>query len=74
MVGDKIISVDGHRTKHYHRVLTLHEFKQRETVDLVIKRDGKKIVLDDFPLTLREYIDEYGQKVNKYGLYFRLSS
>jgi regulator of sigma E protease len=71
MVGDKIISVDGHRTNTTTEFSLFMNLSNGETVDLVIKRDGKKIVLDDFPLTLREYIDEYGQKVNKYGLYFQ---
>ena len=38
-------------------------------MDLVIDRDGKKLVLDDFPLKLQEYTED-GQKTVRYGVNF----
>ena len=40
-------------------------------VDLVIKRDGEKIKLDNFELKQREYIDD-GKSVVRYGISFNL--
>jgi regulator of sigma E protease len=71
MAGDQLISIDGHRTNTTSDFLLFMYLSNDKDVDLVIKRDGEKITLEDFPLVLREYTDDSGQKVSKYGLYFK---
>jgi regulator of sigma E protease len=70
MAGDRLVSVDGHKANTVGEFATYMALGNGETVDLVIKRNGELIKLDNFPLKLREYTDETGAKVTKYGLYF----
>ena len=68
--GDRILSVDGlrvHNTRDFSLFMSLSDGEQ---VDLVIRRDGKRIRLEDFPLQLREFTLEDGSTVLRYGLYF----
>lgn len=66
MVGDRIVSVDGHAI--YKRSdLDLFFSRTGETMDLVVERDGARVALEDFPLQPREYPGEAGPK---YGLIF----
>lgn len=68
MVGDRILTIDGQRVGIITEV-SMYLMRSDGTPDLVIRRDGKKIRLDDFPLRLREYETENGVQT-KYGLYF----
>ena len=69
MVGDRIVSIDGEPIFMYSDLSMFLSRGNGEDFDLVIKRDGKKIKLDDFPLKLREYEHE-GQTALRYGLIF----
>lgn len=69
-VGDRIVSVDGWRVNSTRDFTLFMSVSDGETVDLVIRRDGERRKLEDFPLTLREFTDEAGNTVYKYGLYF----
>ena len=40
-----------------------------ETMDLVVERNGEKVVLDDLPLQPQDYTVD-GQTVKMYGIYF----
>ncbi|MBQ7895966.1 MAG: site-2 protease family protein [Oscillospiraceae bacterium] len=64
--GDRIYSIDGKRVYQYYNV---SEFlaKGDGEYDIVVKRDGKKVELDDFELIPLEY---EGQKNKMYGFYF----
>ncbi len=68
MVGDRIVSIDGERV-YLASDVSLLLGRAGETVDLVIQRDGRRVELNDLPLTLREYTVD-GQQVQRYGLYF----
>ena len=69
MVGDRILSIDGERIYMYSDLSMFFPRGNGENFDLVIKRDGKKIKLDDFPMQLKEY--EYqGKTALHYGLVF----
>ncbi len=65
-VGDTIWSIDGHRI---YFTTNVSEYLSRggDTHDIVVKRDGAKVHLDDFYLVAREYP---GQSSKMYGLYF----
>ena len=65
-VGDTIWSIDGHRI---YFTTNVSEYLSRggDTHDIVVKRDGAKVHLDDFYLAAREYP---GQSSKMYGFYF----
>ena len=64
-VGDTIWSIDGHRI---YFTTNVSEYLSRggDTHDIVVKRDGAKVHLDDFYLVAREYP---GQSSKMYGLF-----
>ena len=68
--GDEIVSIDGSAVLLYSDISTLLNRGTGKTHDIVVRRDGEKIVLNDLPLTPREYQVE-GKKVTMYGLYFQ---
>ena len=68
--GDEIVSIDGSAVLLYSDISTLLNRGNGKTHDIVVRRDGEKIVLNDLPLTPREYQVE-GKKVTMYGLYFQ---
>ncbi|MDR1329354.1 MAG: site-2 protease family protein [Oscillospiraceae bacterium] len=78
LAGDEILSVNGSRifySEDFSMLMALAENagqlngQSDGTVDLVVRRDGRRVKLDDFPLALREYeID--GQIYIRYGLLF----
>lgn len=68
--GDEIVSIDGNAVLLYSDISTLLNRGNGKTHDIVVRRDGEKIVLNDLPLTPREYQVE-GKKVTMYGLYFQ---
>lgn len=64
-VGDRIWSIDG---KRIYQNGDISEFLARsESHDIVIKREGKKLTLEDFTLVPIEY---EGQEKKMYGFYF----
>ena len=70
MAGDEIIKIDGHRIFYIDDFRTYMSRSNGKTVDMVIVRDGEKIKLNDFPLTLREYADNEGKTSLRYGISF----
>ncbi len=73
MVGDRIVSIDGERIWMYSDVSLFLSRGNGTDFDLVIKRDGKKLRLDNFPLQLKDYELE-GQVSRRYGLLFSTQS
>ena len=69
-IGDEIYKIDGHRIYQYSNVGTYLGRNSTGVFDLVIKRDGKRMELNDFPMEKTAYQDENGQTVYLYGLYF----
>ncbi len=71
MLGDTFYRVNGERTYLASDVSTYMARSRNGKMDLELIRDGKKVVLEDFPMTLREYTDpDTGQQVKRYGFYF----
>lgn len=69
MVGDRIVSVDGHVILVYSDVITFLNQNDGNGIDLVIERNGERIELNDFPMSRIEY--EYDGQTNKgFGLIF----
>ena len=69
MVGDRILSINGERIYLSSDVSLFLGRGSGEPYDIVVKRNGAKVVLNDLPLEVREYT-ENGQTVLRYGLYF----
>ena len=67
--GDRVHSVDGHRT-YFTNDLIEYLSRGDDTHRIVLIREGKRVVLEDYPLVLREYTQADGSTVMKYGLYF----
>ncbi len=66
MPGDRILEVDGHAI-YMKTDLDIFFSRAGKTMDLVLERNGQKVILNDFPLQPRQYPGEEGLK---YGLYF----
>lgn len=67
--GDRIVSVDGERIYTKSDLDLFFSRSNGETMDLVIERDGERLVRDDFPLKLRAYTYN-GEQQMMYGLTF----
>ena len=70
MEGDRIVSVGGRRVNTYNEFTLFLSLENNEPVDLTVKRDGRIIEYRGLPLILREYPDENGGTVTRYGLFF----
>jgi len=69
MVGDTLVSINGERL-YYSRDFTFFmQFAQGGRVDLVIRRDGERIELNQFPMAQREFVIN-GETDLRFGLYF----
>ena len=69
-VGDTLLSIDGERVYMYSDVGLLLGLNQDGTFDLVVRRNGEKVTLTDFPMEKAEYLDQNGQPYTGYGLLF----
>ena len=70
MAGDRILSVNGWGVNNPRDLTLFLSLEGGDTVDLVIRRDGKKLRLEDLPLQKRVYADT-GEEGLYYGLYFQ---
>lgn len=70
--GDRILAVDGERiyvNADFSMLLSISD----ETVhDVLIERNGEKILLENFPLTPHAHVDEQGNESWHYGLEFQV--
>ena len=71
MEGDRILRVDGHRI---YFTTDFSEYMSRGGDDvhtIVLRRDGERVVLKDFTMSLVAYPTDSGGSAMKYGLYFQ---
>ena len=68
--GDRIVSIDGHRIFFADNVATYMTRSGSDTHTIVLRRDGRRVVLKDYDMPLVEYTEPDGGTVMKYGLYF----
>ena len=70
--GDEILKIDGHLVLIYDDISMLLSRGNGETVDLVIRRDGEKLKLENVPMALGVYEDN-GVSRERYGLNFSVA-
>lgn len=71
LVGDEFYRINGQRIYSTSDVSTYLARRSGDTSDITVIRDGEKVTLEDYPMTLREYVDEEtGETILRYGLYF----
>ena len=71
MVGDRIVSINGEKIRYAEDFSMFMARAGGENVDIIVKRNGEPIVLNDLPLKLREY-EISGKKVMRYGISFKV--
>lgn len=69
-VGDTILSIDGEHVYMYSDISLLTGLNHTDSYDLVVRRDGQRVVMDDFRMAQREYRDQKGESYTGFGLYF----
>ena len=69
MVGDIFYKIDGYRTYLRGDASLFLSYHTGDTIDLVVLRDGEKVVLNDFPMTRRTYASNEGGTYTGFGLY-----
>ena len=68
-MDDTFYEIDGRRVYQYSDLSMLLSRNTSGVYDLTMKRDGKLVKLEDFPMVKKPY-EEDGQTVYRYGLYF----
>ncbi len=71
-VGDEIIEVDGEKIYVQGDVSMMLTLNEGDTHDLVVLRQGKKVVLDDFHMPKQNFPNEDGTTSFRYGFSFTL--
>ena len=71
-VGDRILKVDGERVYLASNFTTLLSMNPGDVHDILVERDGQKVLLDDFHLVKGEFPDENGGISLRYGFNFSL--
>ena len=69
MVGDTILSINGERLYYMEDFSFIMQFAKGTHVDMVVRRGGEKIRLDNYNLEMREYMTD-GTVRLRYGLTF----
>lgn len=71
-VGDEILEVDGEKIYVQGDVSMILMLNEGQTHDLVVLRQGKKVVLDDFHMPKQQFPNEDGTTSLRYGFSFTL--
>jgi len=69
MVGDRFYSIDGYRTYMAGDASLYLTYNDGQGMDLVVLRNGEKVVLKDFPMYRAEYVGNDGQTYRGFGIY-----
>jgi len=72
-VGDRILEVDGEKIYMQSDFSMILSFHPGDTHDLVVERDGKKVVLDDLLMERHAVTNEDGTQQLLYGMNFTLA-
>ena len=70
-IGDEILELDGEKIYVQPDFNVILQLNPGDTHDIVVKRDGKKIVFNDYKMDKHLFLDETtGQEVERYGFSF----
>ena len=69
-VGDQILKLDGEKIYVQSDFSMLLSLNPGDVHDLVVERNGEKVVLDDFEMLKHEFPDGYGGTSMRYGFSF----
>lgn len=69
-VGDRILEVDGEKIYVQSDFGMILSFNPGDVHDLVVERDGKKVVLDDLLMEKHKTTDKNGNEIMLYGMNF----
>jgi len=69
MVGDTLVSINGERLYYVDDFSMFMQLYGEGELDLVLRRDGERVALYDFPLERRHYFID-GEEVVKFGIIF----
>ena len=72
--GDRLLKVDGERIYLASNFTTLLSLNSGDVHDILVERDGQKVLLDDFHLVKAEFPNEDGSTSLRYGFSFRVGS
>jgi regulator of sigma E protease len=70
--GDRVLEIDGEKLYVHGDFSMLLAVNDAQTHDLVVLRNGEKLVLEDFPLVPHACVDEQGNEMYHYGLEFQV--
>jgi regulator of sigma E protease len=71
-VGDRFLEVDGEKIYNQGNVSMMLSLHPGDIHDLVVERNGEKVVLDDFEMLRHEVVNEDGTKSLLYGFSFSI--
>ena len=71
-VGDRFLEVDGEKIYNQGNVSMMLSLHPGNIHDLVVERNGEKVVLDDFEMLRHEVVNEDGSKSLLYGFSFSI--
>lgn len=69
-IGDRILEIDGNRVYISSDFKLLLQLNPGDTHDLLVKRNGKNIRLDDFSMKANEFENADGSVTIRYGIRF----
>ena len=69
-LGDRLLKINGNRVYISSDASMLFSLQSGETYDLVVERDGQKIVLNDYPMELHEFPNTDGSTSMRFGIRF----
>ena len=69
MEGDVFYKIDGYRTCLRGDASMFLSYHKGDTIDLVVIRDGEKVVLNDFPMSRKTYSATDGSTYTGFGIY-----
>ena len=69
-LGDRLLKINGNRVYISSNASMLFSLQSGETYDLVVERDGQKIVLNDYPMELHEFPNADGSTSMRFGIRF----
>ncbi len=72
-VGDRILEVDGEKIFVYSDFSMMLSLNEGDVHDLVVERNGQKVVLDDFLMERHEVINADGTTSHLFGMNFSIA-